>query len=108
MVRCRKEFEVSNGVVTLISVPVVNVVPVRDASVVALPYVAVHGDTAMGLMACLVVAVRLPVKPDAISLLDRMLAAALTTEFNPVFRCHIAAVAIFRADTPTALRLAVD
>ena len=70
----RKRLQVFRRVVGLVLVLVVDVEPWRDGAVVLLPHVPMHRDAAVLGMVGLEVAVGLAVKPDAIQLLNRVLA----------------------------------
>ena len=86
MIRRRQKLEILDRVVGFIPVSVVDVEPVRNFPEVALPYIAVHRDSAMPPMIGLEIPFWLPVKADTIELLNRMLAHSLGAELNPVFR----------------------
>ena len=86
VIRRRQKLEILDRVICFIPISVMDVEPFGNLSEMALPYIAVHRDSAMPSMIGLEIPFRLPVKADAIELLDRMFALPLGAELNPVFR----------------------
>jgi hypothetical protein len=72
VVTCCKQLKILDAIVRFVAVNVVDVHSVWDAAIMFLPNIAVHGDTSIFSVICLIVPIWLEVEAYPVSLLNRV------------------------------------